>query len=181
MDLLAFRSQDDTRACASTCGRADCCPLLAAGNCADDRADPGAACDDACVTPLLGIRRSRIGVGRDWDRPVILDNLGERETDAGADLSLGPPLPNRQRVPEPAFLSGEASRHRSITASDRFAQKRSPAELVSNRPYRPGSPLTASRTESRLGFQHACRGSSTVALQQLERRPLPHRRRHPRP
>src|SRR4029434_5281933 len=62
MDLLAFRSEDDTRACASTCGRADCCPLLAAGNSADDRADPGAACDDACITLLLGIRRSRIGI-----------------------------------------------------------------------------------------------------------------------
>ena len=92
MDLLAFRSQDDTRACASTCGRADCSPLLAAGNSADDRADPGAACDDACVTPLLGIRRSRIGVGRDWDRPVILDNIGERETDAGPTFHSARPF-----------------------------------------------------------------------------------------
>ena len=83
MDLLAFRSKDDTRACASTCGRADGCPLLAAGNSADDRAYPGAACDDACVPPLLGIRRGCIGVRRDWDRPVTLDNIGERETDAG--------------------------------------------------------------------------------------------------
>jgi Mg2+-importing ATPase len=33
----------------------------------DDRADPGAACDDASVTPLLGVRRRRISARRDWD------------------------------------------------------------------------------------------------------------------
>ena len=83
MDLFAFRGKDHPGACTSTCGRANSGSLFATGDSADDRADPGAAPDDACVTSLLGVRRGRKSVRGDCDRPVVLDDIGKLETDAG--------------------------------------------------------------------------------------------------
>ena len=63
--------------------RANCGPFLATGNSADSGSNSGAACDNSGITLLLRVRGGRECVGRDGDHSVSLDNIGERETDAG--------------------------------------------------------------------------------------------------
>jgi len=118
VDLFTLGGEDDTRARSSTGSCTDYGSLLPAGNSADDRSDTGTTRDDFCVTTLLRFRRSRVGVRRDGDCSVTLNNLGELETDAGPALHSARPF----RIDNPSPNLGSFLKERHAVAYNGFRQ-----------------------------------------------------------
>src|ERR1043165_5777414 len=86
MNLLAFGSEDNAGASASSHNRADSGAFLAARDCSDDGSDAGAPCDNSCVTLLRRLGFCRECVGRDGDRPAAPHKVGAFKAEAGSAL-----------------------------------------------------------------------------------------------
>ena len=84
MDLFAFRGKDHPGACTSTCGRANSGSLFATPAIAPMTAPtPALPPMTPASRPCWESGRRRKSVRGDCDRPVVLDDIGKLETDAG--------------------------------------------------------------------------------------------------